>query len=159
MSTRNVVISSTIIVFIFLISAFIYRNNTIKTTDDLEYSIKKKQIDVNVIKSETKKNTNTTNLSPDEFYKVIVDNNIFRRLGWRPPKKEPEYTLIGTISNPDGDYTKAIILERRSNQQKTVKVGETLGKVRVKEIKPKQVILDDKGKEIKLKLSSQGFLK
>lgn len=159
MSIKNVFISGFIIILIVTVSAFIYRQNTPKSTNDLKYSIEKKQIDVNVIKPETKNNTNTANQNPDDFYKVIVDNNIFRRLGWRPPKKEPEYTLIGTLSNPDGDYTQAIIFERRSNQQKTVKIGETLGKVRVKEIKPKQVILDEKGKEIKLRLSSQNFLK
>lgn len=159
MSIKYVFISGCAIVFIISISAFFYRQNTIKSTNDLEYPIETKQIEVNVIKPELMKNTNTAIQSPDEFYKVIVDNNIFRRLGWRPPKKEPEYTLIGTKSYPNGDTAEAIILERRSNQLKTVKVGETFGKVTVKEIKPKQVILDDKGKEIKLQVRSMTFLK
>ena len=159
MSIKSVFISGCIIVFIFTISAFIYKHNTIKSTNDLEYPIETKQIEVNVIKPELKKNTNTDNKSPEDFYRTIVDNNIFRPLGWRPPKKEPEYTLIGTKSYSAGDIAEAIILERRSNQLKTVKVGETFGKVTVKEIKPRQVILDDKGKEIKLGMSSQKFLK
>lgn len=159
MSIKYVFILGCAIVFIISISAFIYRHNTIKSTNDLEYSIEKKQIEVNVIKRELKKNTNTDDKSSEDFYRTIVDNNIFRPLGWRPPKKEPEYTLIGTESYPDGNIAEAIILERRSKQLITVKVGETLGKVTVKEIKPKQVILDDSGKEIKLRVSSMKFLK
>ena len=28
------------------------------------------------------------------FYKVISDNNLFRPLGWTPPKNEPAYSLV-----------------------------------------------------------------
>ncbi len=158
MSIKNVVISGCVIVFIFTISAFIYRHNTNKLNVDVEYPIKEKLEKIDIVKHPLKKNTKTDNTSPDDYFKVIVNNNIFRRLGWRPPKKEPEYTLIGTTTNPNSAYSEAIILERRSNQLRTVKVGETFGTVSVKEIKPKQVLLDDKGKEIKLKMGSQ-FLK
>ena len=123
------------------------------------YADKNKPVKNDIIKPQLKKHTFTERHSPDDYFKVIVDNNIFRPLGWRPPKKEPEYTLIGTTSNPYSAYSEAIILERRSKQLRTVKVGETFGKVSVKEIKPKQVILDDNGKEIKLTMRSQQFLK
>ena len=126
----------------------------------MEYPFNDKPpVRADIVKSQLKKNTDTESRSHDDFFKAIVDNNIFRPLGWRPPKKQPEYKLIGTLSNPNGDYTKAIILERRSNQLKTVRVGETFGNVSLKEIKSKQVILDDKGKEIKLQMGSQQFLK
>lgn len=159
MSIKSVFISGCIIVFIFTISAFIYKHNTNKLKTDVEYPVKEQPVKIDIVKPELKKNTNTDSKSTDDYFKVIVDNNIFRPLGWRPPKKEPEYTLIGTTSNPNSAYSEAIILERRSNQLRTLKVGETFGKVSVKEIKPKEVILDDKGKEIKLKMSSQQFLK
>ena len=159
MSIKNVFISGCIIILIFIISAFIYRQKTTKSNSDMEYPVTEKPVTTDVVKPQLKKNTDSDNKSPEDFYRTIVDNNIFRPLGWRPPKKEPEYTLIGTRSYSDGDIAEAIILERRSNQLKTVKVGETFGKVTVKEIKPKQVILDDKGKEIKLGMSSQKFLK
>ena len=159
MSIKSVFISGCVIVFIFTISAFIYRHNTNKLKTDVKYPFKEQPVKIDIVKPHLKKNSKTDSKSADDYFKVIVDNNIFRPLGWRPPKKEPEYTLIGTTSIPNGAYSEAIILERRSKQMRTVKVGETFGKVSVKEIKPKQVILDDNGKEIKLKMSSQQFLK
>lgn len=159
MSIKSVFISGGVIVFIFTISAFIYTHSTNKLKTDVEYPVKEQPVKIDIVKPHLKKSTNTDSKSPDDYFKVIVDNNIFRPLGWRPPKKEPEYTLIGTTSIPNSTYSEAIILERRSKQMRTVKVGETFGKVSVKEIKPKQVILDDNGKEIKLTMSSQQFLK
>ena len=159
MSIKNVVLSGCVIMFILTISAFIYRQNTNKRNVDVEYPVKEKPNKIDIVIPRLKKNTNTDSKSPDDYFKVIVNNNIFRPLGWRPPKKEPEYILIGTTSNPNSAYSEAIIIERRSNQLRTLKVGETFGQVSVKEINPKQVILDDKGKEIKLKMGSQPFLK
>lgn len=159
MSIKSVFISGCAIVFIFTVCAIIYRHNTNKLQPDVEYPVKEQPVKINIVKPQLKKNTNTDSKITDDYFKVIVDNNIFRPLGWRPPKKEPEYTLIGTTSNLNTAYSEAIILERRSKQMRTLKVGETFGKVRVKEIKPKQVILYDDGKEVILKLSSQQFLK
>merc|ERR1712169_141934 len=52
--------------------------------------------------------------SGEEYYKVIVDNNLFRPLGWRPPNNKPRYTLIGTWISSNSVIAKALILEQRS---------------------------------------------
>ena len=106
--------------------------------------------------SSTKKRTpprssSTILETPEEFYQFIIDNNIFRPLGWHSPKKQPAYTLIGTAVAKDIAYTKAFILEQRSNRLNIVKVGDSLGNARVEKIQSKQVTLHEKGKNIILR--------
>jgi len=86
--------------------------------------------------------------NPESFYQFIIDNNLFRSLGWQPPKQQPIYTLIGTAVSQNTSDSKAFILERRSNRFHIVKLGETLGDARVKKIQSKQVTLREKGKDI-----------
>ena len=86
--------------------------------------------------------------TPDSFYQTIIDNNIFRPLGWQPPRKQPDYTLIGTAASQNAADSKAFILERRSNRLYTVKIGDTLDDARVKEIQSKRVTLHEAGKDI-----------
>ncbi len=95
--------------------------------------------------------SSTTPKTPDEFYQFIIDNNIFRPLGWHPPKKQPDYTLIGTAVSQHAADSKAFILERRSNRLHIVKIGDILDDVRVKQIQSKQVTLYKKGKDIILR--------
>lgn len=93
------------------------------------------------------------------FYRVIVDNNIFRPLGWRPPKKEPEYAYIGTkVDSTNGAKAEAYVHERRSNQFYIVTVGDKVGDAVVKEIKDKHIILDKSGEEIALREGNQYWI-
>lgn len=87
------------------------------------------------------KNTDTT---PDTFYQTIIDANIFRPLGWREPIRQPQYRLIGTITNTD--ELKALILDKHSKQLYTLTLGQKIGDAIVEMIQPKRVILrqDDK---------------
>lgn len=94
-----------------------------------------------------------------EFYQAIVDNSLFRPLGWKPPNNEPEYTLIGTAIDTIGDNSKAFVLENRSNQFYTVSVGHEIGDAVVKEIEDKKAILYKNGEMITLKSDSMRFLK
>ncbi len=94
-----------------------------------------------------------------DFYRVIVDNNIFRPLGWRPPNKEPEYTFIGTRVDSSGTVVaEAYVLETRSNQFFMASIGDKIGDAIVKEIKPKEIILDKNGEVITLKGGNMVFL-
>ncbi len=95
---------------------------------------------------------------PSEYYQIIVDNNLFRTLGWKPPNKEPEYTLIGTSFDPTGDSSEAFVLETRSNQFHIVRVGEKIGDAIVKEIVEKKVSLYKDGELITLNNRRAGFL-
>ena len=89
--------------------------------------------------------------TPDTFYQFIIDNNLFRSLGWKPPKQQPDYILIGTAVFQNAADSKAFILDRRSNHLHIVKLGDTLDDVRVKQIQAKQVTLHKKGKDIILR--------
>lgn len=95
---------------------------------------------------------------PSDYYQIIVDNNIFRPLGWKPPNDEPEYTLIGTSFDPIGDSSEAFVLENRSNQFHIVRVGEKIGDAIVKEIAEREVSLYKDGELITLNNSRVGFL-
>ncbi|MCE2415272.1 hypothetical protein J4G07_14860 [Candidatus Poribacteria bacterium] len=92
------------------------------------------------------------------FYKVIIDNNLFRPLGWTPPNNEPAYSLIGTAVGAEGAVSQATLLEKRSNQYHFVTIGTKLGDMTVKDIQAKQVILDNAGKPITLKSGELQFL-
>ena len=92
------------------------------------------------------------------FYKVIIDNNLFRPLGWTPPNNEPAYSLIGTAVGADGAVSQATLLEKRSNRYHFVTIGTKLGDMTVKNIQAKQVTLDNAGKPITLKAGELQFL-
>lgn len=92
------------------------------------------------------------------FYKVIIDNNLFRPLGWTPPNNEPAYSLIGTAVDANGVIAQATLLEKRSNRYHFVTIGEKLGDITVKDIQAKQVVLEKEGKPITLKTEALQFL-
>ncbi|RKU23771.1 hypothetical protein C6500_00880 [Candidatus Poribacteria bacterium] len=92
------------------------------------------------------------------FYKVIIDNNLFRPLGWTPPNNEPAYSLIGTAVGAEGAVSQATLLEKRSNRYHFVTIGTKLGDMTVKDIQAKQVTLDNAGKPITLKAGELQFL-
>ena len=96
--------------------------------------------------------------SGEEYYKVIVDNNLFRPLGWRPPNNKPRYTLIGTWISSNAVTAKALILEQRSNQTYYVSIGEKVGEATVEGIKSNQVSLDLSGDIKMIKSESMQFL-
>ena len=97
--------------------------------------------------------------SGEEYYKVIVDNNLFRPLGWRPKNNKPRYALIGTWIASNGMMAKALILEQLSNQTYYVSIGEKVGEARVESIKSDQVSLLTLSGDIKMiKSKSMQFL-
>lgn len=94
----------------------------------------------------------------EAFYKVIIDNNLFRPLGWTPPNNEPAYSLIGTAVGADGAISQATLLEKRSNRYYFVTIGSKLGDLTVKDIQAKQVTLEGAEKPITLKAGALQFL-
>jgi len=93
-----------------------------------------------------------------DFYKMIVDNNLFRPLGWRPPNKEPEYAFISTRTDRTGTFSEAYIEEKRSNQLYIVGIGDKVGEAVVKEIEEKKITLDKNGEMITLRSGNSPFL-
>ncbi len=94
---------------------------------------------------------NSESKDNSDYYKVIVDNSIFRPLGWRPPKQEPEYAYGGSWTDEEGKLSKAYVLERRSGKLYTAMIGDKVGDAVVKEIQEKQIILDKNGESITLR--------
>lgn len=90
------------------------------------------------------------------YYQIIVKNNLFRPLGWKPPNEEPEYTLIGTAI---GINSEAFVVENRSNQFYVVSVGDEIGDAVIKGIEKKKVTLYRNGEIITLNTGSMEFLK
>ena len=92
------------------------------------------------------------------FYSVIVENNIFRPLGWKEPIIAPKYALIGTIINSRGGMAKALLKENASNRTYYVTTGEKVGAATVEKIKSRQVRLNISGEILTLKAPSIQFL-
>lgn len=96
-----------------------------------------------------------------KFYRVIIDNNLFRPLGWRPPRPREPYRLLGTILPTDANTPKQAIFERMAVRRTyTVSLGETLDTdTTVVDIQPKQVTLEKGGVRRTLHLNTTPLLK
>ena len=93
-----------------------------------------------------------------DFYRVIVENNLFHPLGWQKPDREPQYTLIATLIEPEENTARAYVIERKSNQFYYVTIGEKVGDATVKDIKSNQVILHKLGNTITICAEWNPFL-
>jgi len=89
------------------------------------------------------------------FYRTIIDNNLFRPLGWTPPRRVEPYRLLGTILPRRANTPpKAIIQSTAGNQTYIVSTGETLdASTEVISIEGKQVTLSTNGQQRTLHLS------
>ena len=96
-----------------------------------------------------------------DFYRTIIDNNLFRPLGWRIPRKKEPYRLLGTILPTDGETPPQAIVQRTTaGSTYTVRIGETLDKdTTVIDIQPKQVTLENAGVQRTLKLNTTPWIK
>ena len=89
-----------------------------------------------------------------DFYRTIIDNNIFRPLGWRPPRPIEPYRLIGTIlPRAANTAPKAIIQSTAGQKTYIVSLGDTLAAdTEVVSIESKSVTLSRNGEQRTLKL-------
>ena len=94
----------------------------------------------------------------EAFKRTIIDNNLFRPLGWRPPRPIEPYRLIGTILPRDANTPpKAILQTTTGNTTHIVSLGEQIdASTEVVSIESKQVVLSADGQQRTLKLPS-GF--
>lgn len=93
-----------------------------------------------------------------DFYRVIIENNLFRPLGWRKPNRDPEYALVATWIGTRGTVAKALVMERKSNQLYYVGKGEKVGDAIVENIAANQVSLNASDDIVTLKAESMQFL-
>ncbi|MDE0427341.1 MAG: hypothetical protein OXI94_17055 [Gemmatimonadota bacterium] len=96
-----------------------------------------------------------------DFYRTIVDNNLFRPLGWTPPRPRDPYRLLGTIIPTDANTPKQAILQRTTARTTNiVTVGDKLdADTTVTDIQAKQVTLETVGQQRTLRLNTTPFLK
>lgn len=93
---------------------------------------------------------------PDSYYQVIIDNNIFRPLGYKKYKWTLKLELIGTMMYADASRNRAIILSNHPKHRRlTVKVGDTFLERTVTRIEARKVsYTDTTGKEKHLNFPS-----
>ena len=94
------------------------------------------------------------------FYRMIIDNNLFRPLGWTPPRSQDPYRLTGTLIPTDSDTPpKAFLLATATHTTHIVTIGDTIGKdTIVTKIEPKQVTLEISGQQRTLRLNTALWL-
>lgn len=96
--------------------------------------------------------------SGGDFYSVIIENNLFRPLGWQRPNRDPEYALVATWIGTRGTVAKALVMERKSSQLYYVAQGEKVGDAIVENIAANQVSLKASDNIVTLKAESMQFL-
>ncbi|MDE0427354.1 MAG: hypothetical protein OXN25_21070 [Candidatus Poribacteria bacterium] len=91
----------------------------------------------------------TPHFRDTEFYRTIIDNNLLRPLGWRPPRPREPYRLLGTTIPTSGEMPPQAILQTTSrNQTRTISLGEKLDvDTTLIDIQPKQVTLEKIGEK------------
>ena len=91
-----------------------------------------------------------------DFYRTIIDNNLFRPLGWTPPRPQDHYRLLGTIL-PKDDRTPptAIIETTTGHTTHIVSINDNLdADTKVISIKNKSVTISINGHHRTLRLLS-----
>ena len=84
-----------------------------------------------------------------EFHRVIIDNNLFRPLGWTSPRPREPYRLLGTLIPTYGNTpSQAILQSTTARTTHIVSIGETLDTdTTVTDIQPKRVTLEKAGQK------------
>lgn len=111
--------------------------------------------------TETPRQTERTRVSeweeerPD-YFQVIIDNNLFRPLGWKPERKsDVPFQLVGTILKDELDHYQAVLKAVDTQQVHFVNLDETQNGWRLVMIAPKQVVLEKDDRRITLALNEQ----
>ena len=96
----------------------------------------------------------TPEFDVEAFKRTIIDNNIFRPLGWTPPRPVEPYRLIGTLLPRDANrLAEAVIESIEGKAISIVSVGETLDtETKVVLIENKSVVLESDGVRRTLRL-------
>ena len=92
--------------------------------------------------------------TPASFYRTIINNNLFRPLGWTPPRPIEPYRLIGTkLASDETTPPQAILQSTTGHQTYIVTLGSNLdADPQVVDIQSKQVTLSTQGQHRTLML-------
>ena len=107
-----------------------------------------------------RRKTESVRFEDTDFYRTIIDNNLFRPLGWTPLRPVSPYRLLGTLVSgaTDGVWvSKAIIAVR--GEARVVEIGDSLdSETKVLGIDRRSVLLETSGKEQVLTLPAGDVL-
>ncbi len=93
------------------------------------------------------------------FYKVIINNNLFRPLGYGQSKSSvPPFELVATVIDSKRGKGKALILSNRNRKIYYVTVGQEFADAKVEQIDPRKVTLWYDGKLKEFHASKTEFL-
>lgn len=97
----------------------------------------------------------------ESYYRLIIENNLFRPLGWSPPVRVEPYRLIGTRIVRDGvTPAQAILQPTAGHQTYIVAAGDTLDAgTKVVGISDRSVVLSTEGRQRTLELNTSLWLK
>ena len=97
----------------------------------------------------------------ESYYRLIIENNLFRPLGWSPPVRVEPYRLIGTRIVRDGvTPAQAILQTTAGHQTYIVGVGDPLdASTEVVGISERSVVLSTGGRQRTLALARGVWLK
>ncbi len=84
-----------------------------------------------------------------DFYRTIINNNLFRPLGWQPSRPREAYRLLGILIPNDGQTeAQAILQSTTAGTTHIVNIGDTLDTdTTVTDIQPKRVTLEKAGQK------------
>ena len=88
------------------------------------------------------------------YYRTIIDNNLFRPLGWTPPRPIEPYRLIGTILPRSTNRPPTAIIQTTTGKERyIVSIGDRLdAETEVISIEGKAVTLSTNGQQRTLHL-------
>ena len=92
---------------------------------------------IGLVTVQTNESQSKTQMADWSYYQIMVNSNLFRPLGWRPPNTNPKYELI-TTKILSGGSSKALIRETSSNQTYYVGIGNQVQETRVEKIEENQ---------------------
>ena len=96
----------------------------------------------------------------ESFYRTIIENNLFRPLGWSPPRPKEPYRLLGTVLPTDDSMPpKAILQTTAGNTTYIVMPGNKIDvSTEVVSIEGKAVTLETEGQRRTLRLTETHYL-
>ena len=96
----------------------------------------------------------------ETYYRTIIDNNLFRPLGWTPPRPIEPYRLLGTKLATDANTPPQAIIQTTAGQQTyIVSIGDKIDpSTEVVLIEGKQVTLSRNGQQRTLRLNTAIYL-
>lgn len=94
----------------------------------------------------------------NDFYKVIVTNNLFRPLGYRKPIPGPVFELLATVISHKSGKSKALLRNNKDRKTYYVGVGEKLVGALVEKIEPDSVTISRNGKSEEFRLQRDALL-